>query len=254
MEKITSKENKKIKLLLSLKKASKRKKENLILIEGKKEISLALSGGLEIEELFCSEDKASDNDFYLDVTYLDQKIFYELSYRETPDGFMALAKRPERDLGDLELKKDGLVLVLENIEKPGNIGAMLRTADAARVDAVIVASSQTDLYNPNVIRSSIGTVFTVPVYEAENDELLDKLKKESYKIYGAALEKAQDFLEPDYKNSSAIVIGTEHDGLSDFWLKNSDQIIKIPMHGQIDSLNASVSAAVILYEVLRQRK
>lgn len=254
MEKITSKDNKKIKYLSSLKKSSKRLKEGKILIEGKKEIEMAIAAGVLIEELFFCDDFGGANSMGLNTTELTKAIFQSLAYRENPDGFLALAKRPVTNLENITLSDNPFLLVLETVEKPGNIGAMLRTADAVGVDAVILCDPQTDFYNPNVVRASLGALFTVPVAIASNKETLEWLKNNNINVYSAYIDKtSKDFTEIDFKKPSAIVIGTEHDGLSDFWSNNSDQNIKIAMQGKIDSLNASVSAAVIMYEAYKQK-
>ena len=253
MEKIISSDNKKFKLVLSLRKANKRKKEGLILIEGKKEIEFAAAAGVEIQEIIFCDEFAEKNLFYYKASSFSRALFVQVTYREKPDGFLAIAKRPENNLGNIKLNDKSLILVLEAVEKPGNIGAMLRTADAVQVDAVVLSSPKTDLYNPNVLRSSLGAIFTVPVFVGENDEVLNLLNKNKINIYSAGLKASVDFRKPNYKQASAIVIGTEHEGLSDFWLEHSKANIKIPMRGTIDSLNASVSAALVLYEVERQR-
>lgn len=253
MEIINSKDNKKIKQLVALEKASKRKKEGLMVIEGKKEISLASKAGIEMVELYCSEEAAEKNDLGMKTIIIRNEIFQKIAYRENPDGFIALARMPQNDLASIKLKKSPFVLVLESVEKPGNIGAMLRTADACGADALILCSPTTDFYNPNVIRASLGAVFTVPVFAGSNEEVFDWLKKNKINIYCAGLKASVDFRKPEYEKPTAIVIGTEHEGLSDFWLDNSTENILIPMKGQIDSLNASVSAAIIMYEVERQR-
>ncbi len=253
MEIIRSKENKKVKLLAGLSKASKRRKEGLILIEGQKEIIQARRAKLEIVEIFVCPDFCDENIIQAPITGLSKEIFKSLSYRENPDGVLAIAKRPEGKLSQFEPKQNALVLVLESVEKPGNIGAMLRTADAVGADALILCDPQTDLYNPNVIRASLGAIFTVPAFVASNEEALAWLKNRNFKIYSASLLSSKDFRKVSYKGASAIIIGTEHEGLSPFWTDNSTANIKIPMNGRIDSLNASVSAAVILYEAERQR-
>ncbi len=253
METINSKDNKKIKMLVALQKASKRKKENLIIIEGEKEISLAIKSGVVIIELYICDEIISANNFALKTINLSKELFQKISYRENPDGFLALAQMPVNDLANLKIKKTPLVLVLEAVEKPGNIGAILRTADAVGADALILCSPSTDFYNPNVIRASLGAVFTVPVFSGSNQVVFQFLQKNKINIYAAGLKTSVDFRQPDYKKATAIVIGTEHEGLSDFWLANSTENILIPMRGAMDSLNASVSAAIIVYEVERQR-
>jgi TrmH family RNA methyltransferase len=253
---LNSRENKKFKLLLSLKKNNKRKKNELILIEGQKEIRLAKKSGVEILEVYYSAGQSEliINDVLIGGIELSPTLFSDISYRDKSSGVIALAKRPKKNSNDLNLSRDSLILVMESPEKPGNIGAVLRTADAVGVDLIIICSPNTDLYNPNVIRASLGAVFTVPSLLMSNEEALEFLKKNKANVYSASLEASIDFRELSYQGATAIAIGTEHDGLSEFWTNNSDANIKIPMKGTIDSLNASVSAAIILYEAQRQRK
>ncbi len=250
---INSRDNKKFKLLRSLEKANKRRKENLFLIEGDVEIGLAEKAGIEIVEYFCSGAQAVDKEKKDKTTYLSAELFADVSYCERSAGVIALATRPESSLDAITLSERPLVLIIEKVEKPGNIGAMLRTADAVGADALILCEPSTDFYNPNVIRASRGAVFSMLTFAGSNEEVLAWLKANKIKSYAASLKESIDFRKPDYRKASAIVIGTEHDGLSDFWLENADHCIRIPMRGQADSLNASVSAAVILYEVERQR-
>jgi TrmH family RNA methyltransferase len=185
---------------------------------------------------------------------VSKEVFQKISYKDKPDGLFVLAKRPQLKIEQLKLDKNPLILVLETVEKPGNLGAILRTADAVGVDAVLLCEASTDIYNPNSIRASLGAIFTVSTLTCSNDEALSWLLKNKINIYSAELESSMDYKKPDYKKATAIVIGAEHSGLSNFWLQNAKQNIKISMKGQIDSLNASVSAAVLLYEVKRQRE
>ncbi len=259
MEKINSLANSKVKYLLSLRKASRRKKEDIIIIEGEKEIKMAQLAKLDfVNYYFCPElikDKKIEESLPRDKTIeLSEKVFNKVSYKQNPDGVLVLVKRPQFELEQVQLSKQPLILILEAIEKPGNLGAILRTADAVGVDALILCEASTDIYNPNSIRASLGAIFSVPIATSSNIETMEWLKKNKINIYSAGLEASIDYVEADYKKACAIVIGTEHAGLSEFWLNNSKQNIKIPMQGKIDSLNASVSAAVILYEVLRQRE
>jgi RNA methyltransferase, TrmH family len=254
MEKIVSPDNKKIKLINSLKKSGKRKKEDLFLIEGEKEISLAGRAGIDIIEIYYAPGFGRTCGFKQKIIEVSDEIFKRMAFRENPDGFLALARHKQKELDGLVLKKNPLLLILEAVEKPGNIGAMLRTADAIGADALILCDPSTDFFNPNVIRASLGTVFTVQNAIGSNEAVLTFLLKNKINIYSASLEASVDYLSIDYTGPTAIVIGTEHDGLSDFWLKNSQANIKIPMKGEIDSLNASVSSAVILFEAARQRR
>jgi len=252
---ITSIQNPHIKNVVKLRKASERKKQNLIIIEGQKELRLAQMAGLQFTTLYYSSELAGQNNLESIAVCeeVSKKVFLKISYRENPDGFLALAKPRHLSLERVKLSASPLIIVLENVEKPGNLGAVLRTGDAVRADAVIVCAPRTDIYNPNVIRASLGTVFTSQVLAGSSREIISWLKQKGIKIYASTPGGASAYTKADYHGPCAIVIGAEHSGLSDTWLEEADQRIRIPMHGQIDSLNASASAAVILYEAIRQR-
>lgn len=263
-EKITSPQNPKIKNLKKLEKASERREQNLILIEGLRETVLAHRADYEIESLFvCEEILKTDGEYSLDeitahhsplTTYLITKTVYDsLAYRETTEGVIATAKPKSLLLENLSLKNNALVLVIEAVEKPGNLGAMLRTCDAAAVDAVIICEGRTDVYNPNVIRSSVGTVFTKQIAVCETNDAIDFLKKNNITTYAAELSATKFYYQQNFKTATAVVVGTEATGLSEEWMKAADEKIKIPMLGEIDSLNVSVSAGILLFEAVRQR-
>ena len=256
---ITSTQNPKIKQVLKLRKAGERRQTGFILIEGYHEIQMAALGGIAMESLyycpaFASDKLSPDTIPCRETILVSDKAFAKIAYREHPDGFLAIARPIALDLAKLCLSKNPLLIILEQVEKPGNLGAILRTADAAGIDAVIVCDSQTDIYNPNVIRASLGAVFTVPLAAAAASEVLPWLKRQKINIYAAVPKAGTTYTKSDFTVPSAIVIGAEHAGLSDFWRKKADERILIPMKGRIDSLNASVSAAIILFEALRQRK
>jgi TrmH family RNA methyltransferase len=184
---------------------------------------------------------------------ITKQVFDKLAYRENRDGLIALVQATYKSLADIKLSANPLIIVLESIEKPGNLGAILRTADAAYVDAVIVCDKKTDIFNPNVIRSSLGCVFTNQVVTCSADECLTWLEEKKIKSYAAALTATKFYHQADFKNASAIFMGTEADGLSDTILNNANQQIKIPMSGKIDSLNVSTSCSIIVFEAKRQR-
>jgi TrmH family RNA methyltransferase len=262
MEKIVSLQNKRIKNVLRLMEKSRvRREQGLFAIEGARELSLALSGGYTFDSVYICPALFASTDYPEVVEKLDPNICYEVSeavfsrmaYREQSDGIIAIARQKSHNINGLALPDNPFVIVVEAVEKPGNLGAILRTADAAAVDALIVCDLQTDIYNPNVVRSSIGCVFTVPIAIADNQETLDFLRKRKIRSFAAALQASSFYQESDFSEPSAIVMGTEADGLSDFWLKNADAAIKIPMRGKIDSLNVSVSTAIITFEASRQR-
>ena len=254
---ITSVQNERIKEIIRLRKPRERRKQDLIIIEGKQEIELAHQAGLEIVELFYCQDFANSKK----IAGLPEEklapvvpaVFQKISYRENPDGFLALAKPKYLELSKIKLNKNPLVIILESLEKPGNLGAILRSADATGADAVIVANPKTDIYNPNVIRASLGTVFTNQVAAASTEEARNWLAKNKIKSLAATPEAKKIYTEADYKGAVAIIMGEEHPGLSKDWLEKVDEKIKIPMRGKIDSLNVSVSTAILLFEAVRQR-
>lgn len=259
-EKIISLQNPKIKNLIKLQKAKNRRDENVMLVEGEREIFLALSGGVKIENLFyCPELAKSEykllekveSDLTVEIT---KEIFEKISYREHPDGYLVLAKPKYLSLTEIKIKVKPFIVVLEKVEKPGNLGAILRTADAAGVDAVIVCDPQTDIYNPNVIRASQGTVFTKQVVVCSTAEAISWLNEKKINSYATTPATEKIYTDINFSNSCAIVFGTEDKGLSQEWLDQAIEKIKIPMLGTIDSLNVSNSAAIIIYEVVRQRK
>ncbi|HUH47910.1 MAG TPA: RNA methyltransferase, partial [Arenibacter sp.] len=189
-----------------------------------------------------------------EVIEISKEVFAKLAYRETTGGVLALAATKEHSLEKLQFKNNApLVLVAEAPEKPGNIGALLRTADAAALDAVIIANAKSDLYNPNIIRSSVGCLFTTNIAIGTTEEVIEFLRHHHFAIHCAALSASKAYTKVDYKGATAIVVGTEATGLSSAWLNRSDKNIIIPMQGEIDSMNVSVSAAILIFEAKRQR-
>ena len=258
---ITSIKNPRIKHLLELQtKSRSRRKEGLFIIEGLLEIERAARAGYSFEEVFYNgrlissqEIKKYNLPYKGKAMNLTAEVYEKVAYRKTSGGIIAVVRSREHPLENVKLSSNPLLLVIESIEKPGNIGALLRTADAAGIDGLIICDPLTDLYNPNVIRSSIGAVFTVPIAIAESGEVINWLKENSIRIYGTALSASKRYDLSDFSKPSAIVMGTEATGLSDQWLKAADQNIIIPMLGEMDSLNVSVSAAVVIFEATRQR-
>jgi len=257
---IESTQNPIIKNAEKLKNPKARKLEKHTLVEGRREIMLAIRGGVLIDTLFYNTDYGRD---IFDpktipatstIVRLSKKAFDKLSIRENPDGLIAIVNIPEKNLKNLRIGSESLVLVLESIEKPGNLGAILRTADAAGVDAVIIADPRTDVYQPNAIRASQGTVFTSQIAIASSKNALEWLQKNNFSIFAATPNAQKNYAETDYSGRIAVVVGSEDVGLTDLWLKSATQKIKIPMRGKIDSLNVSVSVAVIVFEALRQRQ
>ncbi len=262
MEKIISLQNPKIKNICKLaSKARERKEQHLFLIEGAREIMLALEGGYCLDSVFICPalfakteypevlDKLNP-DILFEVT---EEIFSKIAYREKSDGLLALTQPEPHQLSDLLLPENPFLIVLEAVEKPGNLGAILRSADAAAVDAVIVCDPHTDVYNPNVVRSSVGCLFTVHIAVCSNQEAFDFMRKRKIRMYAAELQASELYDKVNFCPPSAIIMGTEADGLTGFWLENADERIKIPMRGKIDSLNVSVSTAVLTFEAMRQR-
>ncbi len=258
---ITSIQNQLVKDILQLQEKSRvRKRSGLFVVEGKREISLALKGGYQLDSvLFCAEiyDEADLSTFNIkevNIIKISKDVYEKLARRDSTEGILAIFKTKEHSLNTVKIKReDSLILVAEAPEKPGNIGALLRTADVANVDAVLIANPKTDLYNPNIIRSSVGCLFTNQVATATTEEIISFLKENNISIYCAALTASKEYQTLDYSKASAIVVGTEATGLSDEWLKNSTQNIIIPMQGEIDSMNVSVSAGILIFEAKRQR-
>ncbi|MFD1163503.1 TrmH family RNA methyltransferase [Hwangdonia seohaensis] len=258
---ITSIQNTFIKQLAQLKdKSRERKKTGTFLIEGEREISLASKGGYEFEtvlfypELYSIEQLNELTTPQTNVIEVSKEVYQKLAYRDSTEGVMAVAKSKTNSLNDLTFEnKNPLILVAEAPEKPGNIGAILRTADAANADAVIIANPKTDLYNPNIIRSSVGCVFTNQIATGSTTEIIAFLKTKNINIYCAALQASVNYHTQDFTKPTAIVMGTEATGLSEEWLENSTQNIIIPMQGEIDSMNVSVAAGILIFEAKRQR-
>ncbi len=259
MKQITSSQNPFIKSLVVLQeKAKARKQSGTFLIEGMREIELALKGNYEVETvLFCPELLEKSYDLSILKSYnpieISKEVYQKLAYRDTTEGIIAIAKSKSLALSDLVLPENPLILVMEAIEKPGNIGAMLRTCDAANVDAVIIANPKTDLYNPNIVRSSVGCLFTNQIATGTSEEVIKFLNKKNITIFGATLQNSQFYHTQDYTTPTALVVGTEATGLTQVWRENTIQNIIIPMQGEIDSMNVSVASAILLFEAKRQR-
>jgi TrmH family RNA methyltransferase len=258
---ISSTQNPLIKQLLLLKEKSRaRKKSGQFLIEGKRELSLAIKGGYKVEtvlfypELFSESEAKSMSQYNIEIIEISKDVFQKLAHRDTTEGVIAVVSSKTHQLDDLKLtSKNPLILVAEAPEKPGNIGAILRTADAANVDAVIIANPKSDLYNPNIIRSSVGCVFTTEIAMATSDEAIDFLKKYNFNIFSAILQESEPYHSQDYTLPTAIVVGTEATGLTEEWRQAATKNVSIPMQGVIDSMNVSVAAGILIFEAKRQR-
>ncbi|WP_010253582.1 TrmH family RNA methyltransferase [Myroides injenensis] len=259
-KKIDSPQNSFIKSIVQLQEKSRnRKQSGLFIIEGLREIELATKGGYDITTLLFYSDIISINDIRpfisntTEVIEISKDVYHKLAYRDTTEGVIAIAKTKSLALTDLKLSDNPIILVAEAPEKPGNIGAILRTADAANIDAVIIANPRSDLYNPNIIRSSVGCVFTNQIAMATTEEAIEFLKDKSINIYCATLQDSTSYHTQNYSIPTAFVVGTEATGLTQQWRDASTKNIIIPMSGMIDSMNVSVAAAILLFEAKRQR-
>lgn len=254
---ITSPQNDRVKHLVKLRDDKRqRQRDGLMLVEGQDEIQLAVAAGYVPQSLIiCPELAKSEfriqNSELLTVT---QPVFEKISSRENPDGWLAVFPTPRRSLDDLHLGNRPLVIVAEAVEKPGNLGAMLRTADAAGVDALLVCNPRADLYGPNVVRASRGTVFSVPVAQGSSQDVYNFLKQHGLRILAATPSAQHSYTSEDLRGPTAIAVGTEDEGLTEFWLQHADAQVLIPMSGKVNSLNVSISAALIVYEAVRQRQ
>jgi len=266
IKEITSTQNAYIKDLVLLKEKSKnRKSSGLFIFEGLRELGFALGSDYEIDTILFQNDLISQNTLEeflstksktgINLIKINHAVYKKLAYRETTEGVIAVAKAKNHVLSNLIFNTDNpLILVAEAIEKPGNIGALLRTADAAKLDAVIIANPKTDLYNPNCIRSSVGCIFTNKIATDSTENVIEFLKINKFDIYCATLdENSKPYHLQCFTNPTAIIVGTEATGLSKDWIQAATQNIMIPMQGKIDSMNVSVSAAILIFEAKRQR-
>ncbi|MDR3184338.1 MAG: RNA methyltransferase [Prevotellaceae bacterium] len=257
---ITSLRNPKISNVITLKEKSReRHAHGLFVVEGAREIGHALLSGYRLDALYMCSNIGAAALFEQSlppsarVYPVSGEVFAKMAYRENSDGLIAVMQLDKLSLENVKLSRNPFVVIMEAVEKPGNLGAVLRTADAASADAVLVCDPHTDLYNPNVIRSSIGCVFTQQVVACSSESALHWLHAKGIKSFAAALDAPQAYHETDFTQPCAIVMGTEASGLTAFWLEHADARIKIPMRGKIDSLNVSVSTAVLTFEAMRQR-
>jgi len=257
---ITSKDNVKIKKLLALQqKSSERRKSGLFVVEGRREIGHCLKAGLQLETVFFCPTLLNDAGLLARLKHecrcyeVSPEVYERIALRGSTEGVVAEVHTRELTLDDLQLSESPLLVVLEGVEKPGNLGAVLRSADAAGADAVVVCDPLTDLYNPNLIRSSIGAAFTVPCVACESAACIRFLKAKNIQILTAQLQDSHLYYDTDMRRPTAIVMGTESTGLTDVWRQAADAHIRIPMLGAMDSLNVSVSAAILLFEAVRQR-
>ena len=258
-ETITSIKNPNIKHLIRLQqKSSERKKEQIFVLEGKRELTHCINAGYSINSVFVNRELIDISELPLGnacrVYEVSDDVYSKIAYREGTEGVVALVTTPSHSLNSLSLPANPIVVVLEGVEKPGNLGAILRSADAAGVDAVIFCDPLTDLYNPNLIRASIGAVFTVPCAVASSSECISFLKDRNIAILTAQLQDSKLYYDTPMNCPTAIVMGTEATGLTNRWREAADAHIRIPMLGRLDSLNVSVSAAILMFEAVRQRQ
>jgi len=255
-KRIYSSDNKEIKHLIKLvNKPRLRKESKSFVVEGKRELEMAYSNGHLIKKIYCNPNiidlKTVKSQYDTEIIEVSNDIYSKISFRSSTEGMVAIVFQKDINF-KLDDCKINLALVLDGIEKPGNIGAILRSCDSADVDLIILNNEKCDLYNPNLIRSSLGSIFSLKIMSMKSDETLIFLKNNKFKIYATSLSSKNSIDKIKFGNSSAIVLGSESSGISKFWLEKSDELIKIPMLGLVDSLNVSVSAAITLYEVNRQ--
>lgn len=253
---IISLQNPKVKYIVKLREDKRqRQRDGVILVEGYDELTLALGSGLKPQTLLTAPELVSRpiDIPNAEITTVSRAVFEKMSYRDNPDGWMGIFPTPKRSLDDLKLSASPLVIVAESVEKPGNLGAILRTADAAHVDAVIVCDPRVDLWNPNVIRASRGAVFAVPTVEAESSTALAWLRLRKMRVLAATPSAEELYTNINLSEPIAIAVGTEDEGLTDYWMQNADIKVKIPMLGTVNSLNVSIATALIVYESVRQR-
>ncbi|HUG47946.1 MAG TPA: RNA methyltransferase [Candidatus Limnocylindria bacterium] len=261
---ITSTANPRLRAAFRLRGRRERDQRGLTLVDGVRETARALAGGATVREVFTTKAHCEDPECHavleqlraanVPIVQLGLEAFARLAYGDRLDGVIAVAETPLRRLADLRLSAQPLIGVIEGVEKPGNLGAVLRTADGAGLDALIVADTSTDLFNPNVIRASLGTIFSVPVSVASTGEVLTWLRERDISIIAARVHGSVDYSEADYRGSVAIALGSEARGLSDAWAELAVASVHVPMLGVADSLNVSAAAAVLFYEALRQRR
>ena len=255
-ELITSPSNPKVKRLLALQqKSSERRERGLFVVEGRRELQHCIDAGFAVDTLFvCPALLSSAPETGAKVFEVSEEVYAKIAMREGTEGVVAEVRMPERRLEDLALPEKPLVMVLERVEKPGNLGAVLRSADAAGADAVLVCDPLTDLWNPNLIRASIGAAFTVPTVACSTEEAIAFLQARGIRILTAQLQDSSLYYDCDMTVGTALVMGTESTGLTGQWRQAADAHIRIPMLGALDSLNVSVSAAILLFEAVRQRR
>lgn len=261
---ITSLQNPKVKYAASLRESRQRKKDRVLLVEGRDEIVMAIESGAKPQTLFyCAEFFGEEDHESLlkqiiqvgaEMLEVNKRVFEKIAYRENPEGWLAIFPSIQNTLDDLNLGDNPLIVVVEAVEKPGNLGAILRTSDAANVDAVVICDPKIDLGNPNVLRTSRGTLFTIPIAVTTSKETVRWLKARGIQTVAATPEGSTLYTEANLRQPCAIIVGTEKSGLSALWRDSADTKARVPMFGKINSLNVSVSTALFIYEAVRQRR
>lgn len=230
-----------------------RKKSGIFVVEGQQENERALQFGFENIEFYICENIFGINHPEGKIHFVSSQVYEKLAYRGSSEGIIGIYKTKEFNLNEFSPKENASIIVVESVEKPGNLGAILRSCEAFGINALIVTDTKVDFYNPNVLRSSVGCFFGMNVFSATNEETLAFLQKNNFKIYTTFMdESAEDLYKKNFTEKSALFFGTEHSGLSDFWLNKGENIL-IPMSGTIDSLNLSNAVAIACYEILRQK-
>jgi TrmH family RNA methyltransferase len=263
-DKITSLTNLKIKHVVQLRNRKQRVEDGLTIVEGARELARAFEGGVTFHELYVCRELIGDSEavhtfiqelhsYKIPVYETTPTVFAKISYGDRSEGLLAVCAPKLFSFQDLFWKTSPLLVIVERVEKPGNLGAILRTCDAAGVDGVVICDGRTDIYNPNVIRASLGTVFSVKTVVSSNAEAVAFLRSKNIKICATSPQAKTVYVKEKLTDALAIVVGSEQDGLTDFWTQHADLKVKIPMHGQADSLNVSASTAILLYETIRQR-
>ena len=253
---ISSLQNPRVKYVVRLREDRRqRQRDGLMLVEGWDELSLALGAGMQPQTIFTAPELTSRQllGIQSETLTVSSVVFQKMSYRDGPDGWMGIFPIPHRSLDDLQPGLNPLVIVAETVEKPGNLGAILRTADAAGVDALLLSDPRVDPWNPNVVRASRGALFSVPLAEVDNASALDWLRSKGIQILAATPSAQSPYTGADLTRPTAVAVGTEDAGLTDFWMSAADQKVMIPMAGRVNSLNVSIATALIIYEALRQR-
>lgn len=261
---VSSLQNPRVKQVVKYRKRATRDEENRLVIEGFREIRRALDNGYPVREVFyCEALFQGDNEPSLlerarqggaELVPCTAAVFQKMAYRDRPEGLLALGPQIRLALADLDVGPRPLLIVGESIEKPGNLGSILRSADAAGADAVLVCDAGTDINNPNTVRASIGTLFSLPVVQASSRDAIAWLKTREIQTVAATPHAEREYTEVDYRKPTAIVVGTEQVGLSDCWMTDADCPVRIPMLGQADSLNVANATTILLYEAVRQRR